>query len=380
VGAPLEIGSDFLGYRIEELIGQGGMGVVYRSYDLRLKRPVALKLIAPALAPEEGVRANFVRETELAMSLEHPNVVPVYDAGDVDGRLYLAMRLVDGRDLRSLLVAEGVLAAARALAICSQVAAALDAAHAGGLVHRDVKPSNVLLDRDEHVYLADFGLTRRLEEETADQGNGRSLGTPAYIAPEQIEGGTVDGRADVYSLGCLLFECLTGELVFPRGSHLAVTWAHLEEEPPSASERNPELPDAIDAVIARAIAKSPEDRYPNCTALIEAAEEAIDGTSAGGDGWRSPSSRSRRSVSPQLSPWPSRPAGTARRRAPIRSSERPTRSCASSRVRIRSAGSFRSRNDRWQWPQQAPASGSTATTGSTRSPGSTLRPTASRSA
>ena len=275
MGAQLHIGSDFLGYRIEEEIGHGGMGVVYRSYDLRLGRPVALKLIAPALASDDGFRARFARESELAMSLEHPNVVPIYDAGEVDGRLYLAMRLVDGQDLGALLATEGALEPARAAAVCSKVAAALDAAHARGLVHRDVKPSNVLLDRDEHVYLADFGLTRRLDEQTADHVRGHSLGTPAYLAPEQIEGGPVDGRADVYSLACLLYECLTGEVVFPRGSHLAVTWAHLEEEPPSASRRNAALPPAIDAVIARAMAKSPADRYATCSAMVDAAERAL---------------------------------------------------------------------------------------------------------
>ena len=242
----VQIGSDFLGYRIEELIGQGGMGVVYRAYDLRLKRTVALKLIVPELALDERFHARFARETELAMSLEHPNVVPVYDAGDVDGRFYLAMRLVEGTDLGALLRTEGALDPARALAICSQVANALDAAHAKGLVHRDVKPSNVLLDESEHVYLADFGLTRRLDEQGAQAGEGRSVGTPAYLAPEQIEGGPVDGRADVYSLGCLLYECLTGETPFSQDSRLAVAWAHLEEEPPSASEHNSELPEAID--------------------------------------------------------------------------------------------------------------------------------------
>ena len=171
--------------------------------------------------------------------------------------------------------AEGALEPARALAICSQVANALDAAHAKGLVHRDVKPSNVLLDANEHVYLADFGLTRRLDEQGGPAGEGRSVGTPAYLAPEQIEGGSVDGRTDVYSLGCLLYECLTGEAPFAGGSRLAVAWAHLEEEPPSASERRPELPEAIDAVIRKAMAKEPEDRYSTCAALITAAEEAL---------------------------------------------------------------------------------------------------------
>ena len=291
------------------------------------------------------------------MSLEHPNVVPIYDAGDVDGRLYLAMRLVEGTDLRALLHAEGALDPARALAICSQVANALDAAHAKGLVHRDVKPSNVLLDASEHVYLADFGLTRRLDEQGGPAGEGRSVGTPAYLAPEQIEGGPVDGRADVYSLGCLLYECLTGETPFARGSRLAVAWAHLEEEPPSASERRPELPEAIDAVIRKAMAKEPEDRYTTCAALITAAEEALGLR-------RSPPLHRRKALllvardprrrrsPPQRSRPFSPPAGTARRRRPaVRQSghARPHRSCdeqgqrrhrrrARARPRPRSAG------------------------------------------
>ena len=275
VNSSVDIGTDFVGYRIEEPIGRGGMGVVYRAIDLRLKRPVALKLIAPSLALDPRFRERFARETELVMSLEHPNVIPIYDAGDVDGRLYLAMRLVDGTDLGSLLQVEGALAPARAVAVCTQIASALDAAHARGLVHRDVKPSNVLLDSTEHVYLADFGLTRRLDDPSSDAGEERSVGTPAYIAPEQLEGEPVDGRADVYSLGCLLYECLTGETVFPRASRLAVAWAHLEEEPPRPSRRRPGLPAALDDVIVRAMAKEPGRRYPTCAALVSAAEEAL---------------------------------------------------------------------------------------------------------
>ena len=275
VHRPVDIGTDFLGYRIEELIGLGGMGVVFRAYDLRLKRPVALKLVAPSLALDESFRARFARETELVMSLEHPNVVPIYDAGDVDGRVYLAMRLVDGTDLGSLLRVEGALEPARAMAICAQIASALDAAHTSGLVHRDVKPSNVLLDRSEHVYLADFGLTRRLDDQMGDPGEDRSIGTPAYLAPEQLDGRPVDGRADVYSLGCLLYECLTGERVFPRGSRLAEAWAHLEEEPPRASQRRPNLPEAVDRVISRAMGKERGERYPTCAALVAAAEGAL---------------------------------------------------------------------------------------------------------
>jgi class 3 adenylate cyclase/DNA-binding beta-propeller fold protein YncE len=273
--AEVKIGAEFLGYRIEEQIGHGGMGIVYRAYDLRLKRTVALKLVTPELALDERFRERFARETEIAMSLEHPNVVPIHDAGDVAGRLYLAMRLVAGTDLRKLLRAEGALEPSRALAICRQVANALDAAHAKGLVHRDVKPSNILLDEAEHVYLADFGLTRRLEEKGAQAGEGRSVGTPAYLAPEQIEGGPVDERADVYSLGCVLYECLTGEAPFVDGSRLAVAWAHLEGEPPSASERDSDLPEAIDPVLRGAMAKSPDERCRTCAALIEAADAAF---------------------------------------------------------------------------------------------------------
>jgi hypothetical protein len=266
-----EIGTDFVGYRIEELIGRGGMGVVYRASDLRLKRTVALKLVAPEFALDERFRTRFARETELVMSLEHPNVVPVYDAGDVDGRLYISMRLVEGADLRTMLRNDGPLPPARIVALCRQVAAALDAAHARGLVHRDVKPSNVLVDPNDHVYVADLGLSRRLGEHGVEQ----SVGTPAYLAPEHIEGVDIDGRADVYSLGCMLYECLTGELPFARTSRLATAWAHLEEEPPRASARNANLPQAIDVVLAKALAKTPGERYPSCAALVDAAQAAL---------------------------------------------------------------------------------------------------------
>jgi tRNA A-37 threonylcarbamoyl transferase component Bud32 len=275
VHPPVDIGTDFLGYRVEELIGRGGMGEVYRAYDLRLKRSVAVKFVAPSLALDERFRERFARETELLMSLEHPNVVPIYDAGDVEGRLYLAMRLVEGPDLGSLLRAEGALEPARTVAICAQIASALDAAHARGLVHRDVKPSNVLLDGSEHVYLADFGLTRSLGNPIGESGEERSIGTPAYLAPEQLEGLAVDGSADVYSLGCLLYECLTGERVFPRDSRLAEAWAHLEEEPPRPSRTRRGLPEQVDRVISRALAKEPAERYPTCGALVAAAESAL---------------------------------------------------------------------------------------------------------
>src|SRR5262245_18078773 len=270
VSADLRIGSKLVGYRIEERVGRGGMGVVYRAYDLRLKRNVALKLIAPELSGEEQFRERFLSETELAASLEHPNVVPIHDAGDVDTQLYLAMRYVEGSDLKRLLREQGSLEPTRAFTICAQVAGALDAAHERGLVHRDVKPSNVLLDAHGHVYLADFGLTRRLDDQGIAFSPGLSLGTPAYAAPEQIQGAEIDGRADVYSLGCLLYECLTGTPPFTRESELAVLWAHLQDEPPFP----PGYP-SLAPVFARALAKQPDERYATCADLIDAAREAL---------------------------------------------------------------------------------------------------------
>ncbi len=260
----LSVGSELLGYRVEGLLGRGGMSVVYLAEDLRLRRRVALKLLAPSLAKDAAFRQRFLAESELAASLDHPCVVPIYEAGEADGRLFIAMRYVQGSDLKELL-REGPLTAARAVAVCGQVAGALDFAHERGLVHRDVKPSNVLLDSRGHVYLADFGLTTRLAEpRTVEPG---LLGTIDYVAPEQIRGDQVDGRADVYALGCLLCECLTGEPPFPRSSDAAVLFAHLEEEPVA--------PVGLEPVIAMALAKEPGDRYGSCAELVDAAREAL---------------------------------------------------------------------------------------------------------
>ena len=243
------IGSELAGYRLEELLGRGGMGVVYRAHDLALDRDVALKLLAPHLADDVSFRERFLTESRVAASLEHPNVVPIHDAGEIDGQLYIAMRLVEGSDLKQVL-REGPLEPARAVRILEQIAGALDAAHARGLVHRDVKPSNVLLDEGGHVYLADFGLSRYLDDAALPLGPAKSLGTADYVAPEQIRGEEVDGRADVYALGCMLYECLAGEPPFRRGTDAATLYAQLEEAPPV-------LP-GLEEVLPRALAKEPD--------------------------------------------------------------------------------------------------------------------------
>jgi YVTN family beta-propeller protein len=271
------IGTELAGYRIERLLGRGGMSVVYLAHDPRLKRNVALKLLAPELAEDEGFCLRFLRESQLAASLDHPNVVPVYEAGEADGLLYIAMRYVLGTDLKVLLRAEGALAPERALELVGQVASALDAAHERGLVHRDVKPSNVLLTGrpgKEHCYLADFGLSTSASDRSVADAR-HIVGTIDYVAPEQIRDVGVDGRADVYSLACLLYECLVGDVPFRRASDVAVIYAHLEEPAPKASERAPTLPAAVDAVLERGTAKVPDERWQTCAALIEAARSAL---------------------------------------------------------------------------------------------------------
>ena len=276
------IGTALAGYRIERVLGRGGMSVVYLAHDPRLKRNVALKLLAPELAEDDGFRVRFLRESQLAASLDHPNVVPVYEAGEADGLLYIAMRYVVGTDLKALLRAQGALAPERALTLVAQVANALDAAHERGLVHRDVKPSNVLLTGrpdKEHCYLADFGLSTSTSDRSVADAR-QIVGTIDYVAPEQIRGLEVDGRADVYSLACLLYECLVGSVPFGRASDVAVIYAHLEEPLPKATELSPTLPEALDAVLQRGTAKLPSERWQTCADLIEAARSALGGAVA----------------------------------------------------------------------------------------------------
>src|SRR3954447_4645673 len=263
-----------VGYRIEALAGEGGMGVVYRATQLALGRPVAVKLISPKLAANPRFRERFQRESRLAASIDHPNVIPVYEAGEADGSLFLSMRWVEGSDLETLIRRSGGMEPERAVRIVCQVAAALDAAHGRRLVHRDVKPANVLVvgDRgDEHVYLTDFGLVKRMSGTGQLTRSGQLLGTIDYIAPEQIQGKGQDPRTDVYSLGCVLFHCLTGRVPFEADNEVAKIYAHLNEPPPKPSDFVPGLPFALDKVVARAMAKEPEQRYPSAGDLGRAA-------------------------------------------------------------------------------------------------------------
>jgi serine/threonine-protein kinase len=276
------VGTTLAGYHIESLIGRGGMSVVYLAEQDFPKRKVALKLLSTDLARDPKFRERFVRESNLAASIEHPNIIPIYGAGDSEGLLYIAMRYIGGGDLKALIESEGHLPPERAMSIVGQVAGALDAAHAAGLVHRDVKPSNILLgvragpSSPDHAYLSDFGLTKRVLSDSGITGTGVFVGTLDYAAPEQFEGKTLDGRTDVYSLGCVLFECLTGELPYQRDQDAALMYAHLMAPAPSITEKRPELPKAIDGVIAKAMAKAPADRYATAGELVAAARKALD--------------------------------------------------------------------------------------------------------
>jgi serine/threonine-protein kinase len=279
------VGTDLAGYRILHVIGHGGASVVYLAEQLKLGRKVALKVLSPQLTADETFRRRFEREWRVAAGLDHPNIVPVHDAGEAEGVLYLAMRYIDGDDLGRMLRG-GPLDAWRTISISSQVAGALDAAHGEGLVHRDVKPGNILLAAHrgtgiERAFLADFGLTKRLASTGGGlTSSGQFLGTVDYVAPEQIQDAPIDGRTDVYSLGCVLFHCLTGKPPFARSSEVATIYAHVHDEPPRFTDGGGT---ALDAVLARALHKDKEHRFPTCSALVEATRSAIerDGMPAG---------------------------------------------------------------------------------------------------
>lgn len=285
-GRPSElIGRHVAGYLVQGEIGRGGMAVVYRARDLRLDRTVALKLLAPELARNDTFRRRFTHESQVAAAIDHPHIVPVFEAGETDGVLYIAMRYVSGSDLRRLLDLRGPLALPDAVRIAAQVASALDAAHEHGLVHRDVKPGNILVaegidsDHPEHVYLTDFGLTKKSLSLTGFTSVGQFVGTLDYVAPEQISGRSVDGRCDVYGLACVVYESLTGRPPFLRDDDMALLWAHQYDEPPPPSESRPGLTPAVDPVFARALAKSPGARYDTCLAFVAALRTAMADTS-----------------------------------------------------------------------------------------------------
>jgi len=301
------VGARIAGYQIQELLGRGGMAVVYRAADVRLDRQVALKVLAPELTKDSGFRQRFIRESRAGASVDHPNIIPVFEAGEAEGVLFIAMRFVAGRDVRALLEREGPLPPVRAVSIATQIASALDTAHARGLVHRDVKPANMLLGTvgsgttPDHVYLSDFGLSKISASAVSLTGTGQFLGTIDYMSPEQVEGRQIDGRTDQYALACATFEMLTGRPPFQRDQDLAVMWAQVSAPPPSASELRRELPAAVDPVIAKALAKAPEHRHASCLEFAAALGAAC-ALSTRGQGGRPPPTELAAAVIPPVPP------------------------------------------------------------------------------
>jgi len=274
MGESSRIGTNLAGYRIESLVGRGGMSVVYLAEHDRLRRKVALKVMAPALSQDDSFRRRFEQESQRAAELEHPSIIPIYDAGEAEGLLYIAMRYVDGPDLKRLLVRDGPLNLGRALFALEQVADALDAAHERNLIHRDVKPSNILIaEPSDHVFLTDFGIVKHTESKGLTK-TGFFIGTPDYAPPELIEGLPVDARTDVYSLAAVLFESLTGRAPFSRAIEASIMHAHLVEPPPKLTDARPDLPKSLNTVIATGMAKAKDDRYSSCEELITAARNA----------------------------------------------------------------------------------------------------------
>jgi DNA-binding beta-propeller fold protein YncE/tRNA A-37 threonylcarbamoyl transferase component Bud32 len=277
---PPEVGALFAGYILEAEIGRGGMGVVYRARNLITEHDVALKVLAPELAGDMRFRERFKRESRLAARLEHANVIPLYHAGEEEGLLYLVMRYIDGIDLRSLLAESGALAPAHAISVVTQLADALDAAHSAGLIHRDVKPANVLIEGrgDGRAYLTDFGLVKELSSESSLTESGVFMGTYHYAAPEQFDSrafGRASPRTDVYALACVLYHCLTGAVPYPRDTPGAVVAAHMFQDPPDPRAKQPALPPALTDVVSRGLAKAPSDRYATASELAAAAAAVV---------------------------------------------------------------------------------------------------------
>ncbi|MGW2704275.1 serine/threonine-protein kinase [Streptomyces sp. NPDC001340] len=275
------IGTEIAGYRVERELGRGGMAVVYCAQDLRLGRTVALKLLAPEYTRNDAFRRRFHQESRIAAAIDHPHIVPVFEAGETDGILYIAMCFVHGMDLRAVLDRDGPLPVPAALRIAAQLASALDAAHEHDLVHRDVKPGNVLVtkgvdsDHPEHVYLTDFGLAKKSLSLTGFTTAGEFVGTLDYVAPERVAGRPVDGRSDLYSLACVVYETLAGAPPFRRDDDLELLWAHQYDPPPLLSEERAGIPAAADDVLCRALAKAPDDRYGSCLEFVAALRAAL---------------------------------------------------------------------------------------------------------
>src|ERR1700722_3644061 len=275
------VGDEFAGYRLRAVLGRGGMSTVYQAENPRLGNVIALKVLAPELATDDVFRTRFLEESRIAAAMNHPHVIPIHDMGSTDGLLYIAMRCVSGTDLRQMISKRGRLLPDTAIFLISQAARALDAAHRRGLVHRDVKPANLLAERGnddpdpDHLYLADFGITKPAIGRTGLTATGAFLGTIDYVAPEQIRALSVLGMADQYPLGCVLYECLTGRVPFEKDLDAAIIWAHVEEPPTRLTLLRPDLPAAIDEVFARVLAKQPGDRYENCREFMGAARQAL---------------------------------------------------------------------------------------------------------
>src|ERR1700753_3016196 len=275
------VGEEFAGYRLVSVLGRGGMSIVFRAENPRVGNVIALKVLDPSLANDDIFRTRFLEESRIAASMNHPNVIPIHDMGASDGLLYSAMRCVTGTDLRQMLKKRGRLQPETAVFLLEQAARALDAAHRRGLVHRDVKPGNLLVERGnegadpDHVYLTDFGISKQMGARTGLTSSGQFLGTIDYVAPEQIRGTSVLGLADQYSLGCVLYECLTGRVPFEKDLDAAILWAHVEETRTRPPMLRPELPPQIDEVFGRVLAKRPDERYGSCREFVEAARMAL---------------------------------------------------------------------------------------------------------
>ncbi|HEY2636159.1 MAG TPA: protein kinase, partial [Solirubrobacteraceae bacterium] len=321
----LSVGSTLAGCRLEAVAGRGGMGVVYRATQLALERPVAVKVIAPQYAEEAAFRERFQSESRLAASIDHPNVIPVYEAGERDGVLFLIMRWVEGTELRALLRTEGPLAPERAVRILRPVASALGAAHRRGLVHRDVKPANVLIasgeGEDDHIYLTDFGIARRIGAEGMTR-TGALVGTLDYISPERIEGGRGDAASDIYALGCMAYETLTGRVPFDGPTEVAKMFAHVNDPPPSPRAAVPAVPPQLDAVVLRAMAKDPAERFATAADLAGALAAAVADPERAARA-EADTAETELAETEQLTP-PAPPAGPPPGKAPPAAAEGPT--------------------------------------------------------